>query len=273
MQNKFQLKITNNKMAISKPFHRNCRRFVTRTNSGYSSIAFIKDREYAISPAHYVRAFFLIQDDLKRIFEFVEPSDLNLQTYSYRIHELLIRTCIEIEANFKAILKENIYNPINRKGEPREEEYWTINDYKKINKTHHLSSYKVMVPTWSGNNSLFQPFEAWKTNGKLSWYDAYNNSKHDRHNKFIQANFNNLLNAISGLVVILSSQFKDVEFSSNDELMAFNDDGYYKMASAIGGFFRIEFPKDWEDEEKYDFDWSVLEKEKNRFEKINYNEI
>jgi hypothetical protein len=260
-------------MSINKPFYRNCRGFINSPNSGYSSIAFIKDREYAISPAHYVRGFFMIQDDLKRIFEFVEPSDCNLQTYSYRIHELLIRTCIEIEANFKAILKENIYTPKDKNGKAREEDYWNINDYRRINKTHHLSSYRVMVPTWSGNNSIFQPFDAWKTNAKLPWYEAYNNSKHDRHNKFIQANFNNLLNAITGLVVVLSSQFKDVEFSSNDDIMAFNGDGYYKMALAIGGFFRIEYPKDWTEEEKYDFNWSELKKEANRFEKINYNEL
>jgi hypothetical protein len=260
-------------MSINKPFHRNCRGFVPKPNSGYSSWAFIIDKEYAIAPQHYVRAFLLIQNDLKKIFEFVEPSDCNLQTYSYRIHELLVRTCIEIEANFKAILKENIYNLTDKKGNPRDEEYWNINDYRKINKTHHLSSYRVMVTTWNGENSIFQPFEAWKLSGKLSWYEAYNNSKHDRHNKFMQANFINLLNAVSGLLVILSSQFKNVEFSPQDSVMAFEGYDYFEMEEALGGFFRIEFPKDWSEEEKYDFDWSVLEKEKNRFEKINYNEI
>jgi len=32
----------------------------------------------------------LIQNDLQRIFEFIEPSDDNLDTHSFRIHELFM---------------------------------------------------------------------------------------------------------------------------------------------------------------------------------------
>ena len=133
-------------MSLTKPFHRNFRGFIPGPNSGYSQWAFIVDRQYAKSPEHYVRAYLLIQNDLQRLFEFIEPSDKNLQTYSYRIHELFMRTCIEIEANFKAILLENVFNPVDRHGSPRPEKSWNINDYKKVNTTHHLSSYKIHVP-------------------------------------------------------------------------------------------------------------------------------
>jgi hypothetical protein len=34
--------------------------------------------------------------------DYVEPADQNLNTYSFRIHELLMRACIEVEANCKA---------------------------------------------------------------------------------------------------------------------------------------------------------------------------
>ena len=77
-------------MSHSKPFHRNYRGFVSRANSGYSQWAYVVDREYAESPEHYVRAFLLIQNDLQRIFEFIEPSDDNLDTHSFRIHELFM---------------------------------------------------------------------------------------------------------------------------------------------------------------------------------------
>ena len=95
-------------MSQPKPFHRNYRAFVQGPNSGYNQWAYIIDRDYAESPEHYVRAFLLLQKDLQTLFEYVEPSDQNLKTYSFRIHELFMRSCIELEANFKAILKENI---------------------------------------------------------------------------------------------------------------------------------------------------------------------
>ena len=78
---------------------------VVGLNSGY-----ILDPDYAKSPEHYVRSFLLIQEDILRLFQFIEPSDINLQTYSFRIHELYMRICIEIEANFKAIFDENKYS-------------------------------------------------------------------------------------------------------------------------------------------------------------------
>ena len=107
----------NRPLSFNKPFHRNYRPVLkTGAQAGYSDWAYIIDREYCNNPEHYTRAFLIIQEDLKKLFEFVEPSDNNCSTYSFRIHELLMRTCIEVETNFKAILKENIFNPIFNSG-------------------------------------------------------------------------------------------------------------------------------------------------------------
>ena len=135
-------------MSQSKPFHRNYRGFKEGPNSGFSQWAYIVDRAYAASPEHYVRAFLLIQNDLQKLFEYVEPSDVNLDTFSYRIHELFMRTCIEVEANFRAILNENIYTPISRSGDPIPDSRWNIHNYRIVDHTHHLSSYRVHLPIW-----------------------------------------------------------------------------------------------------------------------------
>jgi len=260
-------------MSQTKPFHRNYRGFIPSSNSGYSQWAYIVDRSYAESPEHYVRAFTLIQRDLQTLFEFIEPSDTNLTAYSYRTHELLMRTCIEIEANFKAILKENIFNPVDKNGNPRSENKWNINDYRKVNKTHHLSAYRVHIPIWEGTNSAFDPFQQWTTSTELFWYQAYNKSKHDRHVQFKEANFKNLLNAVAGLLIVLSSQFGTQDFSPGEELVSVNVDSYYSTTPALGGFFHIEFPSDWCDEEKYDFNWTDLRKEADRFQRLNYDHV
>lgn len=256
-------------MSQPKPFHRNYRGFIDCENAVYSQWAYIMDREYAQSPEHYVRAFLLIQKDLQRLFEFVEPSDGNLETHSFRIHELLMRTCIEVEANFKAILKENTFNPPGRS-----EKRWNIHDYWKVNKTHRLSSYKIHVPIWDGAQSTFTPFQRWATAADLDWYQAYNRSKHDRHHEFKEANLRHLLNAVSGLLVVLSSQFRTEEFSpGNSNLVVGGEYNYYDTEPALGGFFHIDFPDDWTEDEKYGFDWRELKKEPDRFEKIDFDAL
>lgn len=261
-------------MSHNKPFHRNYRGFMNTANAGYSSWAYVVDKDYAKAPEHYVRAFLIIQKDLQSMFEFIEPSDQNLDAYSYRIHELFMRACIEVEANFKAILRENNFSPTDKKGTPIPEKWWSIHDYRKVNVTHHLSAYKVHIPIWDGAQSCFEPFKAWSTPGAdLPWYQDYNKSKHDRQNEFKRANFRNLLHAITGLMALLSAQFRTQDFSPGDDLLAVGGDSYYSTEAGLGGFFHVEFPSDWTDAEKYEFNWSDLKKQADRFQKIDYNVI
>jgi len=208
----------------------------------------------------------MIQKDLQELFEYIEPSDTNLNTYSHRIHQLLVRTCIEIEANFKAILKENIYS---------KKDYLNRTDYKLINTTHHLSGYSVKFPYWNGTKNYFVPFEGWGKfgDGKLIWYDAYNNTKHDRGDNFTEANFENLLNAVTALQIVITSQFGHYGFEPGEIGLSIVDSGYYEDNFGIGEYMLIKEPSDWTDDEKYDFNWSDLCKETDRFLKIDYDKL
>ncbi len=264
-------------MSFDKPFHRNYRPVKKGPNSGYSSWAYIVDKEYAEHPEHYTRAFSILQTDILKLFEYIEPSDINNVAYSFRIHELLIRTCIEVEANFKAILRGNIFNPTfksgTRKGQPKTEKEWNINDFKIINKTHHLDDYSVQLPFWRGTKNIRKPFFSWKTNGSLTWYQAYNQTKHDRLNNFEKANFENLIDAFSGLCVLLSSQFRTEDFAPGGQSLGVNTDSYFGGGFGIGDFLMVDFPDDWKEEELYDFDWAKLKLENDRFRKIDYDKI
>lgn len=261
-------------MSITKPFHRNYRKVKDGPNSGYSSWAYIVDHKYAQHPEHYTRAFSVIQQDILNLFESIEPADINSLTYSFRIHGLFMRTCIEVEANFKAILKENIYNPVRKgsnAGQLRLDHTWNINDFQIVNKTHHLDEYKVELPFWNGTGKNRQPFNNWKNNGSLPWYKAYNECKHDRLVNFPKANLGNLIDAYCGLFVLLSSQFRTESFTPGDIALGVGPIGYYKGEFGIGGFLMITFPDDWEEAEIYDFDWLKLCEEEERFQKINYD--
>jgi len=91
-------------MSIKRPYHRTCRQFVDGEYAEGGRWRYLVHPLFALSPAPYVRAYLLLLKDLRDLFDYVEPADTNLRCYSFRIHALLLRACVEVEANFKAIL-------------------------------------------------------------------------------------------------------------------------------------------------------------------------
>ena len=217
--------------------------------------------KFALAPAQYIRAFLLIQQDLQRLFEFIEPADENLPAYSFRTHELLLRACVEVEANCKAILTENGY--------PRNGDL-TMNHYRKLNATHHLSSYEVSLPVWNGQSRIRKPFEAWAAGTRLPWYDAYNATKHDRYSVFHQASFEQTIDAVAGLLVVLSAQFHTDDFEPVSYLKTRTGDRYDGTEVGIGGYFQVRFPTDWPQEERYDFHWQLIMNEPDPFDQLTF---
>src|SRR5262249_6109591 len=192
-------------MPVPRPYRRTGRQFTDGTYGDLAKRMYIQHPLFAKDPEHYIRAFLLIQKDLLEIFEYVEPADGNHCTYSFRTHALHMRTCIEIEANCTAILRENGYARVGN---------WNMkDDYHKVQSSHRLSEYEVKFPVWTGGGDTRLPFASWTTGHSLSWYQAYNQTKHDRHDKFPLANFQTLVDAVAGLVVILSAQSHPHAFS------------------------------------------------------------
>jgi len=248
-------------MAIKKPYRRTCRQFLDGHYSEGGRWRYITHPKFAQSPDQYVRSFFLLQKDLKELFDYIEPSDTNLKCYSYRVHELLMRACIEVEANCRAILLENDY---------KKDTDLNMDDYKKIEKTHLLSEYEVKVPYWHGEKQFRRPFFAWSTIKALPWYRAYNATKHDRYESFMEATFDNLIDACCGVLVLLSAQFHTIDFAPGNSPLALEgpNDG---MESGIGEYFRVKFPNNWPEELRYDFNWKDLENEDNPFQSLDFS--
>lgn len=250
------------------PYHRVYRPCRKAPNSGYNSWIYLTDHEYAKLPINYTHPFLSLQKDIVNLFEYVAPADKNLKTYSYRIQQLLIRVCVEIEANFKAIFKENHYTR-------KDESQWNINDYRVINQSHHLSSYKIRFPDWEGNSSVFVPFLPWAEGKALYWYKAYNDTKHNRIEKREKANLFNLLSAFAALAIVESAQFSDESYTPGPTLFSTGGgDSYYGDVSyAIGDYLIVEYPDDWKDEELYNFEWNEVKNMPNRFRKFDYDAL
>jgi len=250
---------------VTRPYRRTCRQFQDSSYSEGGRWQYIEDARFAQTPGHYVRAFLLLLKDIQELFDYVEPADANLPCYSFRIHALLLRACIEVEANCKAILRENRYT--------KDVRWWTIADYRKINTTHRLASYYVKVPHWTGDQNIRAPFAAWAGGGRLPWYDAYNTAKHDRLAEFQQATFAHLLDACCGLLVMLSAQFWTRDFSPGNDRLVFESGENDGMESGIGGYFRVHFPDDWPEEQRYSFNWNTLKAEADPFDTIDYDAV
>ncbi len=248
-------------MPISQPFFLTVRPLTN--NRGYEC-QFVNHHAYAKTPSNYTRAFSLIQNDLITLFEYIEPSKKNLTTHSFRIMELLLRTCTELEANFKAILRANGYTK-------KLEHNWNIEDFFKIETSHYLSQYQIRMPYWTGAGRIRQPFKDWSLGSTLGWYRAYNNVKHDRANNLDQANLGNLIDAVSGLSIILAAQYWIYDYTPNSDILT-TDDGD-EFESGIGGYLRVKFPTNIPNADKYDFDWGILEYHKNPFAKFDYNSL
>lgn len=247
-------------MPLSQPYRRVSRQLLDGSYAHSGNGQYVGHPAYATKPEHYVRAFLLLQEDLKTLFEYVEPADENLACYSYRIHELLMRACIEVEANCKAILLANEYafggNP-------------SMLDYQKIEKSHRLASYQVRVPTWDGVERVRRPFERWARGESLPWYKAYNESKHDRHANFKRATFESALDAIGGCAVILAAQFQESNFTSLSSFIAC-ESGSDGWEDGIGGYFQLKYPDDWPMAERYDFNWQELKGRADPFVNFPY---
>jgi hypothetical protein len=246
-------------MTVKRPFFRCVRPGVDGEYLEGGRWMYVRHPLYAPDAHHYIRAFLILQEDLQRLFEFIEPADANEAAYSFRALELLLRACGEVEANCRAILDANGYVP---------GKWPTMTDYKKLDSTHRLSSYRVRLPVWRGDHSVRTPFAGWNgKTGLLSWYTAHHGGKHNRHEEFPGANLANVVDAVAAVVVLLAAQFCLDDFGPSHLELSFGPTEY---DTAIGGYFGVAFPNDFPVIDRYDFDWQTLKEESQPFQRLTF---
>ncbi len=189
----------------------------------------------------------MILRDLNTVYDYIEPSDDNLGVYSLRIYELLLRTATEFEANCKGILKANGYS--------KPENEWTVKDYFKMSRAARLNEYSLTFERWATAHE-FKPFNEWNPSRRkpLSWYDAYNEVKHDRYGNFKKAKLENLMNALAGLICIMHAQYGE-----GMSHVGFSEFGttYIHEGIVETPMFTIKAPH-FSDNEQYEFIWDNI---------------
>lgn len=195
-------------------------------------------KDYCPEKFQLLHAYYLLEKDFKEILDYIEPHDANEKTFSHKIYSLLLRTCTEFETNCKGILLANDYTLGKIPN--------IQNDYYKINTASKLSDYEIKINIWQWGK-IIKPFDDWsnKSYQPLSWYQAYNNVKHNRSIHFSDANLENLLNALAWLYILLCSQFYVSAFSAyQDSVSTTNcDDNNFECLD--DNLFSVKFPTNW----------------------------
>jgi hypothetical protein len=261
-------------MAIHKPYRRICRPFIDGRYLTDIEGKYFVDPRYASERSDLIRGYHLLEKELYQIFEYIEPADANKSCYSHQIYALLLRASTEFEANASAILKANDYKLTGKR------RYVDIKDYFKVNAATKLSEYSVTIPIWNGENKTFRPLEDWAKPSDslldphtLSWYDHYNTVKHDRLAEFKCASMENAIRAVGSVFCILFSQFHTSSFDPNQPISSYSiDDGMdgRQIWSHPSCRLAIELPNSWQDNEKYDFDWTVLRNDTDPFQNYTF---
>ena len=258
-------------MSVSRPFRLTVREFSDGKYADGGRARYITHFDYSNKPSSYTRPFLLLQKDLLELFNYIEPGEGNLTAFSFRIQEMLVRTCIEIESNFKAIISLNKYK--------KKISSLTMKDYFLVDKSHFLSDYSAKYPYWVGNlmTADRKPFASWKSPidpkspWSLSWYKAYNTTKHDRANSLHLATFENLLDAFAALTILLSAQYLEEDFSPAPAVLELDSGWNDGFDSAIGKYMRVSMPRHLPDADRYDFDWESLSRDPNPINEYDYD--
>ena len=137
---------------------------------------------------------------LEELCQTVHPEGANLEVYGHDIRNLLILACTEAEAHWRGVLTANglvLERP-------------NTADYVKLAEPLRLREYAVSIGAFPWLEPI-APFATWGTTGKptqeLAWYEAYNDTKHDRDGQFPRATLRHAMDAVCANVVLSVAQF------------------------------------------------------------------
>lgn len=156
----------------------------------------------AIEQRSQEQAIRILVEKLDEILLFVEPSENGLKAYSHKIRELLILACTETENQWKTLLNRANYHP-------SKEIIPTTNDYVKLREPAHLHEFQIGLRHYDGF-SPSKPFAQWNNKyptKSLPWYNAYNDTKHNRNHFFSSATLQATIDAVAANIILYCTRF------------------------------------------------------------------
>ncbi len=182
------------------------------------------------------KAYQLLEQDLIKTFDYVEPVVQNSKTYSHRYYEIILRAGTEFENICKQILLENGFTEAQL-------EHTNIVDYFEVVKEFELFDYCFSSPLlndwstpgltgsnvspfmmWTGCNTYDDVQNNYKGANLEHWYQIYNSVKHNREKNFELANLENAIFSVVALGILLCSQYGMNAFDPYKEIAMYHTD-------------------------------------------------
>lgn len=143
----------------------------------------------------------LILERLNELLLYVEPHPSTLSTYGHKQRELLLLAATEVESHWKWFLTASGLKPTGQG--------FSTNDYVNLAPAIFLSDFDITIPRYPSVKAI-SPFEGWdarRPTKSLPWYDAYNETKHDRVGGLSRATLESCLSAVAANLVLFISRF------------------------------------------------------------------
>lgn len=172
---------------------------------------------------YFWNAYKRLEKEVLELSEYIHISDDQLDVYSLKIGDLLVRTAIEAETLVKLLYHENGGTKPNGK-----DLYFDTDCFKLLEDKWTLSKKTIVITAPSffltGNRMLRPLHKAYKRGTSSSkWQIAYQAVKHDRVNNQKSGNIGNLLLAL-GALYILNIYYRGANFPNVTDETASNID-------------------------------------------------
>ena len=154
-----------------------------------------------------------LENDLAETPRYIEPAGQE-NVHSFEFAKLLILSCTEIESVFKMICREIVGQQVEG----------NIAVYKEtiLTKYPNIIQATVIVNRLGRN---ICPFAGW-SDGRLPWWSAYQQVKHNRGNFFSEATYLNAVSAVAALYILIFYLAKILEISTQKFIGNYIDSEY-----------------------------------------------
>ncbi|MFC3150609.1 hypothetical protein ACFOEK_06205 [Litoribrevibacter euphylliae] len=141
--------------------------------------------------ANYWQYYLSFEEDIDRLFRYIEPSEHNFSVYSVELTRLYLAICSEIDVLLKAYctLLDADSNPSK------------INEYAEVIILSKRTLFSETVNLQRFGISM-TPFAKWEQRSTPIWWKKHNGVKHNRDINFKDANLGNVLNSFAALYVL-----------------------------------------------------------------------
>lgn len=143
----------------------------------------------------YWNYFLSLERDFDMLSRYIEFCTGNYSTYSIDIARQIIATCSEVEVIAKEIcyLFDNNFNKNSNRNNMDAVRKRLLSNLPELQNEHVYLNRYLLSST---------PFINWQYDQNPDWWVSYNHVKHNRSDKFFEANLLNLINSTGGLFIL-----------------------------------------------------------------------